>query len=151
MLKFFIMVFEGFTWFTTLSARVATWFSSLASFAMFSTAIRIFLYSLFYAFILLFIASAVAFFYFMVTNIVTAYNLISFFINYIGETSSSGDSIVSATFYFLTITGIVDGVKAFFPFLASSLLFILMKSLYKVALFFYIQVMRTLGVIINVV
>lgn len=150
MIQFFIMIFDIFIWFANLGTRMFAWFSSLAKYAMFSTAIRIFLYSLFYAFLLMFITASGFFFYYMVTNIIKIYNLISFALDYISYASTSGDSIVSTTFFFLTVSGIVDGVKAFFPFFASAVLFLLMKSLYKITMFFYIQVMRTIGIIVNV-
>lgn len=151
MLKFFIMVFEGFIWFANWSTRLFSWFSSMARFAMFSKVIRIFLFSLFYAFLLMFISASAFFFYYMVTNIIKIYNLISFVLAFISDASSSGDSIVSTTFYFLTISGIVGGFKAFFPFFASAVLFLLMKSLYKITLFFYRQVKEVVDTLINVV
>lgn len=149
MLNFFIMVFEGFLWIASLSTRLFGWFSSMARFAMHSVAIKVFLFTLFYAFLLLFIASSVFFFYFIVTNIIKIYNLISFALAYISS-GDSGDSIVSTMYYFLTISGITSGVEAFMPILASALLFALMKALYRITLFFYIQVMRTIGVVTNI-
>lgn len=151
MIKFFMMVFEVFIWFANFGTRMFAWFSSMARFAMFSKAIRVFLFLLFYAFILLFLATSLFFFYYMVTNIIKVYNLISYVLQVISSAGSSGDSIVSATFFFLTISGIVDGFKAFFPIFASAVLFILMKALYRVTLFFYRQVKEVVDTLINVV
>lgn len=151
MIKFFMMIFESFIWIANWSTRLFGWFSSMARFAMLSKSIRVFLFLLFYAFLLLFLATSLFFFYYMVTNIIKVYNLISFLLDFISSVGSSGDSTVSALFFFLTISGIVDGVKAFFPFFASALLFLLMKALYRVTLFFYRQVKQVVDTLINVV
>lgn len=146
-----MMIFESFIWIANFGTRMFAWFSSLARFAMLSKAIRVFLFMLFYGFLLLFISASAFFFYFMISNIIKIYNLVSYVLQIISSAGSSGDSIVSATFYFLTISGIVDGVKAFFPVLASALLFILMKALYRATLFFYRQVKEVVDTLINVV
>lgn len=40
MLKFFMMIFEGFIFLANVFTRMFTWFSSMARFAMFSKALR---------------------------------------------------------------------------------------------------------------
>lgn len=151
MYKLFMMIFESFIWVANFGTKMFSWFSSLARFAMFSKAIRVFLFMLFYAFLLLLLATSLFFFYYMVTNIIKVYNLISFLFDYISSAGQSGDSIVSATFFFLTISGIVDGFKAFFPFVASAILFILIKALYRITLFFYMRVWYVIQYMGNVV
>lgn len=148
MLRFFTMIFEGFIWLASFFGNVATWFSSLARWAMFSKAIKFFIFGMFYAFILLYIVSAVAFFYYVIQSIIQIYNLISMFLNYI-EAFGGADTIISAFYYFLTISGVVAGFEACFPFIASALIFILMKSLWKITMYFYLQVLRILNTVFN--
>ncbi|MFA5214448.1 hypothetical protein [Sulfuricurvum sp.] len=149
MLSVFKAIFGGFMWLATFFPRVASWFSSLSKFAMLSSSIRIFLFGLFYSFVILLVTTAAFFFYFMVTNIIKIYNLISFLLDYVSN-ASAGDDIVNTMFFFLTISGITDGVKAFFPFITTALLFILMKALYRAALFFYMQVIQIADFVIKV-
>lgn len=151
MLKFFMMIFEGFIFLANVFTRMFTWFSSMARFAMFSKAIRVFLFTLFYAFLLMLIAFTGFFFYFMVTNIIKIYNLISYFLEVLSSAGSAGGDIVSTTFFFMSITGISAGIQAFFPFLASALLFLLIKAMYKTTLFFYRQVKEVVDTLISVV
>lgn len=144
------MIFEGFIFIANITTRLFGFFSSMAKFAMASGAVRYFLFSLFYAFLLMLISFTGFFFYYMITNIVKTYNMISILLNIL-ENSANGGGLVSTTFYFMSISGITAGIKAFFPFIASALLFILIKATYKATLFFYRQVKEVVDTVLQTV
>lgn len=141
MFKLFSLIFDWIIWVASFSTNLARWASSFAKFGTFQVAIRAMLFYAFYAFVLLIIVTSVAFVYYMFTSIIKIYNMISALLVLISQSSTSGDDIVSAVYYFLNVTGVVAGFQAFFPFLASAVLFILIKSLYKTTLYLYVQVL----------
>lgn len=145
------MIFEGFIWIASFFKNVAGFFSSFARFSVFKFALRYFVFYTFYAFVIMLILFSLAFFYYIVHSIIQAYNMISSLMIFISSASTSGDDVVSALYYFLNVTGIIQGFNAFFPFLASALLFILIKALYRVTLFVYLNVMlKIAGFILKV-
>jgi hypothetical protein len=144
------MVFEGFIFLANIFSRLFGYFSSMAKFAMTSGIIRYFLFGLFYAFLLMLITFTGFFFYYMVTNIVKTYNMISILLNVL-ESGVNGGGVVSTMFFFMSISGITAGIQAFFPFVASALLFILIKALYRSTLFFYRQVKEVVDTMIATV
>lgn len=140
MLQFFTMIFRGFIWLASFSTNVAKYFSSFARFSVFRMALKYFLLSTFYAFVILLVVLSVAFFYFIVKSIVEVFNLISMIMLYINSFSSSGDDIISALFYFLHVTGIIQGLQSAYPFIASAVIFLLIKALYRITLFIYSKI-----------
>lgn len=75
----------------------------------------------------IFITSMIlAFYYYLVTTIVTIYNLINEFINY----APQNDTFIYYFYAFANNVGITDGLTAGLPFIFSSLVFVLSKILY---------------------
>ena len=140
MLQFFVMIFRGFIWFASFGKNVAGFFSSFARFGVFRMAMKYFLLSTFYAFVVLLVVLSMAFFYFVIRSIVEVFNIGSMIMIYINSFSSSGDDIISALFYFLHVTGIIQGLESAYPFIASAVLFLLIKALYRVTLFIYTRI-----------
>lgn len=68
-----------------------------------------------------------AFYYYLITTIVTLYNLVNDFINYIPQ----NDSFIYYFYAFANNVGITDGLTAGLPFIFSSLVFVLSKILYQ--------------------
>lgn len=86
--------------------------------------------------IIAYIVILIAFFYFMIDSIVSAYNLISAFLEKMQnmQTSASASPILQPLYLLLNSTGFVQGFNAAFPFIASALTFRLLKILYNVIL-----------------
>lgn len=84
-------------------------------------------------------ALLIAFVYFTFDAVTTAYNLISSLLNQIetGVSSNSNSEIMQIFYYLLNVSGIVTGIQAVFPFIASALTFRLMKPVKTVFLFLY--------------
>ncbi len=71
-------------------------------------------------------AMILSFYYYLVTTLITLYNLINQLINYIPE----ADSFIYYFFAFANNIGITDGLEQGLPFIFSSLVFVLSKLLY---------------------
>lgn len=94
------------------------------------------LYIVLIALIIAYVVILIAFFYFMIDSIVSAYNLISALLVKIQtmETGGSVSPIFQPLFLLLNSSGFVAGFNAAFPFIASALTFRLLKILYTVIL-----------------
>ncbi|MFW2606046.1 hypothetical protein [Aliarcobacter butzleri] len=71
-------------------------------------------------------AMIIAFYYYIISTLITIYNLINELINYIPQT----DSFVYYFFAFANNVGITDGLEQGLPFVFSALVFVLSKILY---------------------
>jgi len=79
---------------------------------------------------------AFAFFYYMIDVIISVYNMISHFIIMIQSPASVGGGsssspMLQGAMMLINASGIVQGIQSAFPFIASALLFRLMKVLYQ--------------------
>ena len=131
MLNFVNFVAKALLWFFSFSGNIAKFFTSMARFAVFRTAIKYMIFTAFLASLLLLISVSMAFFYYLVDSLIRIYNLISAIINMYSAYSGSADATMSTFFYFMKIMGITDAINAIFPFIASAILFNLIKVLYK--------------------
>jgi hypothetical protein len=137
MVQFFLMVFNGisiaiafFSKFTAFSNS-----ASLLSNARFIG--RKLLYTALIALIIAYIVILIAFFYYMVESIVSAYNLISAFLAKIQNMETGGGQvspIFQPLYLMLNSSGFASGLNAVFPFIASALTFRLVKILYQTIL-----------------
>lgn len=129
MLAFFNMVASGlglvFGFFNKFSGFSNT-FSLLSNFRLLS---RKLLFVVVIVMIVSLFAILIAFFYFTVDSLVSAYNLVSALLIRI-QTMSGGGGILDVFFLFLNASGFTTGFNIAFPFLASALTFRLMKFLY---------------------
>ena len=69
----------------------------------------------------------IAFYYYLISTLITLYNLINELINYLPE----HDSFVYYFFAFANNIGITDGLEQGLPFIFSALVFLLSKILYS--------------------
>ncbi len=89
-------------------------------------------------------ALLIAFTYFMFESITTIYNMVSQLIGMIesgsysvGQSSGQLDNVMQTFYYFLNASGVATGLNAAFPFIASAVIFRLMKGLKEVFLMLY--------------
>lgn len=71
-------------------------------------------------------AMILAFYYYLISTLITLYNLINQLINFIPQT----DSFIYYFFAFANNIGITDGLEQGLPFVFSALVFVLSKILY---------------------
>lgn len=88
------------------------------------------------ALMIAYVVILIAFFYFMIDSIVSAYNLVSALLVKIQtmETGGTVSPVLQPLFLILNSSGFVAGFNAAFPFIASALTFRLLKILYTVIL-----------------
>lgn len=72
-------------------------------------------------------AMIIAFYYYLISTLITLYNLINELINYMPQY----DSFVYYVFSFANNIGITDGLEQGLPFIFSALVFVLSKILYS--------------------
>lgn len=96
---------------------------------------RIGMYAILIVSFLAFSAALVAFIYYLASSIVIVYNLISTLISNVQTLGGSSSSTVSQPLYaFLFASGLTPAINAVFPFIASSLIFRLLKPLTEYSL-----------------
>jgi len=86
----------------------------------------------------------IAFAYFMFESVTTIFNMISSLIGMIesgsysvGSSSGQLDQVMQTFYYFLNASGIATGLNAAFPFIASAVLFRLMKAVKEIFITLY--------------
>jgi len=136
MVQFFTLVLNGITSFLLWFSKFTTFSNSASMLSNIRLASRKVLYVGLIVAIIAYIVILIAFFYFMIDSIVSAYNLISAFLEKMQnmQTSASASPIFQPLYLLLNSTGFVQGFNAAFPFIASALTFRLLKILYNVIL-----------------
>lgn len=136
MVQFFTLVLNGITSFLLWISKFTTFSNSASILSNIRLASRKVLYVGLIVAIIAYIVILIAFFYFMIDSIVSAYNLISAFLEKMQnmQTSASASPIFQPLYLLLNSTGFVQGFNAVFPFIASALTFRLLKILYNVIL-----------------
>ncbi|MEW5832903.1 MAG: hypothetical protein AB1763_08700 [Campylobacterota bacterium] len=136
MVQFFTLVLNGITSFLLWFSKFTTFSNSASMLSNIRLASRKVLYVGLIVAIIAYIVILIAFFYFMIDSIVSAYNLISAFLEKMQnmQTSASASPILQPLYLLLNSTGFVQGFNAAFPFIASALTFRLLKILYNVIL-----------------
>lgn len=138
MVQFFLMVFNGITIVIQFFSKFTAWSNTASILSNVRFVGRKLLYIALIALIIAYIVILIAFFYFMIDSIVSAYNLVSAFLEKIQNLSSGGGAPVSPIFQplylLLNSSGFVAGFYAVFPFIASALTFRLLKILYELIL-----------------
>lgn len=90
--------------------------------------------------------------YYMVDSLVTLYNLISSFLTTIQNPAGAASSpVIQTMLFFINATGIAAGVQVGFPFVASALVFRLMKILYKTVLNLHEKVLKIYTDLVKIV
>lgn len=138
MVQFFMMVLNGFSLLFDFFSKYTAFLNSSAVLSN----LRLFTRKLFYvgmiALFIAYIALLLAFFYFMIDSLVTAYNMIATLIHKIQTMEDGGGQaspMIQGAMYFINVSGIANGISVVYPFLASALTFRLIQALYKVILF----------------
>lgn len=137
MVNFFLMVFNGIT----IAIEFFSKFTGFANTYSILTAARLGARKLLFAglivLVVAYVAVLIAFFYFMIDAIVSAYNLVSAFlekIQTVQDGSGSVSPLMQSVFVMLHASGFVQGFYSVFPFIASAITFRLVKILYNVIL-----------------
>lgn len=144
MVKFFLMVFDGFIWLFNFLNRFSLVINSGVKWLVFKTSIKFFLFTVFSAFVMLMVTLSIAFFYYLIKTLISLFNLVSFLIDYINVIQTHADSAVSLFAFFLNVFGISAGFEMAFPYIASAVLFFLLKTLYVITLKLYFRVWTVL-------
>lgn len=137
MVAFFTMIVNGITAVLLFFSKFTTFSNSASILSNVRLIGRKVLYFALIVLIVAYVAILIAFFYFMIDSIVSAYNLISALLVKM-QTMSTGQGqtspILQPLFLLLNSSGFVAGFNAVFPFIASALTFRLLKILYSTIL-----------------
>jgi hypothetical protein len=126
MWAFFSWLANAFAWVLTFFDKWRVLENAKTAFNLARFASRKVFIALLVALMLTYIALAIAFAYFTFTAVSSAYDFISQLLSKIQSGGGSGN--VSQTFfYLLNVSGIVTGLNAAFPFIASALIYRLLK------------------------
>ena len=134
MLAFFSMVANGFGLLFAFISKYTGFFNTASLLSNFRFLSRKLLFAIVVIMIVALFAILIAFFYFTVDSLVSAFNLISSLLIRIqtmsGVDGGSGGGVTEVVFLFLNASGFTIGFNIAFPFIASALTFRLMKFLY---------------------
>ncbi|MDD5157783.1 hypothetical protein [Sulfurimonas sp.] len=129
MLAFFSMVANGFGLIFAFISKYTGFFNTASLLSNFRFLSRKLLFVIVIVMIVALFAILIAFFYFTVDSLISAFNLISALLVRI-QTMSGGGGSADVIFLFLNASGFTTGFNIAFPFIASALTFRLMKFLY---------------------
>lgn len=129
MLAFFSMVANGFGLLFAFISKYTGFFNTASLLSNFRFLSRKLLFAIVAIMIVALFAILIAFFYFTIDSLVSAFNLISALLVRI-QTMSGGGGVTEVVFLFLNASGFTIGFNIAFPFIASALTFRLMKFLY---------------------
>lgn len=129
MLAFFNMVVSGLGLLFTFFGKYTGFLNTTSLLSNFRFLSRKLLFVVVIVMIVALFAILIAFFYFTVDSLISAFNLISALLVRI-QTMSGGGGATEVVFLFLNASGFTTGFNIAFPFLASALTFRLMKFLY---------------------
>lgn len=135
MLIFFNMVVNGLSLLFGFFGKFATFSNSFSALTNLRLVTRRILFVALIALIAVYIALEIAFYYYTAQAIVNTYNIISDLLVRITTMQSGGGSsspLLQPLFLLLNSSGFASGLNTAFPFLASALIFRLMKFLYVV-------------------
>lgn len=135
----FLLIVEGFTKFLSFFSKFQVWQNVETAFKAARFISKKALLAILVALTVTYFALLIAFVYFTFEAVTTAYNLISSLLTQIesGISTNLGSELMKAFYYILNVSGIVTGIQAVFPFIASALTFRLMKPVKTVFLFLY--------------
>lgn len=133
----FLLIVEGFTKFLGFFSKFQVWQNVETAFKAARFISKKALLAILVALTLAYFALLIAFVYFTFDAVTTAYNLVSTLLNQIQTGTNSNSDIIKTFYYLLNTSGIVTGIQAVFPFIASALTFRLMKPVKTVFLFLY--------------
>lgn len=133
MIALFSMISNAFVAFILFFNKYVSFANSFSALTNLRFLSRKALFIIVVALLLSFYTVLLAFFYFSVDSLLTAYNLVSALIHniQIGISGGYADNSIIAPFYlFLNVSGIATGISTAFPFISAALTFRFMKYLY---------------------
>lgn len=135
MVALFEMIVAGFLRFFSFFSKYVAITNTRTILDMFRLLSRKAMLAVLIALIVSYTVIAFAFFYYMIDVIISVYNMISHFIIMIQSPASVGGGasspMLQGAMMLINASGIVQGIQSAFPFIASALLFRLMKVLYQ--------------------
>lgn len=128
-------IINGFIFIFSFFRKIFPFLNSFAIWWNMNTGIRILKFLSLKAVVILIISLSVASFTLFMTALVKVYNAIHNMLDIVSQSSSASSSpVLSNFFYFLSVSGILDGFMSFLPLIFSAVTFFLAVVLYKVTI-----------------